>query len=304
MRYNREERPSFLSGLPNIVWELKRRFSNVRRQEFPGASPFVSGDDFRNLSDFVFDDLGLTFLPSQVFAGALVFVKAYPSLVDYFFRQIHPRIRHPYRLLTHNGDYSLPGEHEARLEDPKLLHWYTTNLTCRHAKASAIPIGILNQRANSDNHRDLTELMDRRSPKADRAYLNFHIGGPTEKAEYKAHRQAIHDRFAECSWVTNASRVPPRQYLEEMESHRFIISPPGHGPDCYRHWETMYLGSIPVAERSVSMNCFADFPMILVDDWADVSFEFLQQEAAKISARPFQRSRLFFEFWKDLPASC
>lgn len=288
----------------DFLWSLKRRLLNPKRTDFPSAHPFVSGDDFRNGCDFVLDDLGLAFLPSQVFAGALVFVKAYPSLVDYFFRQIHPRIRHPYRLLTHNGDYSLPSEHEARLEDPKLLHWYTTNLTCRHPNASAIPIGILNQRANSDNHRDLTELMARPSSKVDKAYLNFHIGGPTEKAEYRAHRQAIHDRFAACSWITNASRVPPRQYLEEMARHRFIISPPGHGPDCYRHWEAMYLGSIPVVERSVSMNCFADFPIILVDNWDQVTPEFLNGKAGEISVRKFDRLRLFFEFWKDLPASC
>jgi len=287
-----------------LFWELKRRMVNTRRNDFDSAVPFISGDDFRNTCDFVFDDLGLTFLPSRVFENALIFVKAYPPLVDYFFRQIHPRIRRPYRLLTHNGDYALPGEHEATLEDPKLLRWYTTNLTCHHSKVSAIPIGILNQRVNSGNLRDLNELMACPAPKTDRVYLNFHIGGETEKADYKAYRQAIHDRFSDCSWVTTSGRVSSRQYLEEMAAHRFVISPPGHGPDCYRHWEAMYLGSLPVVERSISMQPFEDFPMIFVDDWAEVSLEFLQQKAADISIRPFQRSRLFFEFWKDLPASC
>ena len=289
--------------MAGFLWEFRRRFVNSKRQDFASAVPFVSGDDFRNGSDFVFDDLGLTFLPSKVFENALVFVKAYSPLVDYFFRQIHPRIRHPYRLLTHNGDYSLPGEHMSQLDDPKLLHWYTTNLTCRHPKASAIPIGILNQRANSDNHRDLIELMARPTPKADRVYLNFHIGGSTEKAEYRAHRQAIHDRFSDCSWVTDAGRVPPRQYLEEMAAHRFIISPPGHGPDCYRHWEAMYLGSIPVVERSISTECFADFPMIFVDEWTQATPEFLSEKAAEIGTRSFDRSRLFFKFWENLPLS-
>jgi len=286
------------------IWELRRWFVNSSRLDFAWASPFVSGDDFRNECDFVFDDLGLTFLPSSVFEGALIFVKAYPPLVDYFFRQIHPRIRKPYRLLTHNGDYSLPSEHAARLDDSKLLRWYTTNLTCQDPKVSAIPIGILNQRAMSNNRLDLLGLMNNSVAKNHRTYLNFHIGGPTEKAEYKSYRQAIHDRFSNCPWVTVADRVPPRQYLEDIASHRFIISPPGHGPDCYRHWEAMYLGAIPVVERSASMQPFENYPMIQVDDWAQVTPDFLLEQADEISRRDFDRSRLFFDFWKDLITAC
>jgi hypothetical protein len=272
--------------------------------DFDSAVPFISGDDFRNTCDFVFDDLGLTFLPSRVFENALVFVKAYPPLVDYFFRQIHPRIRKPYRLVTHNGDYSLPSEHQTRLDDPKLLHWFTTNLTCVHPKATAVPIGILNQRARSNNLTDLMRLMKNPPPRRDLSYLNFHIGGDTEKAEYRAHRQSIYDRFSSCSWVTRAERISPGQYLEDIASHRFVISPPGHGPDCYRHWEAMYLGSIPIVEKSVSMQPFVDYPMIQVSEWSDVTPEFLQVKAEEIHSRPFERSRLFFDFWKTLLAPC
>jgi hypothetical protein len=77
---------------------------------------------------FIFDDHGLTFLPSQVFPNALVFVKAYPPLLDYFFRQVHSWISDPYRLLTHNEDRPMQGEQEHWLPDSKLLHWYSTNI--------------------------------------------------------------------------------------------------------------------------------------------------------------------------------
>ena len=294
----------FLPQLLSLIWELQRQVRNSRRDDFPTSEPFITGDDFRFLSDFVFDDGGLTFLPSQVFSNALVFVKAYPPLLDYFFRQIHPRIRHPYRLLTHNEDRPMPGGQEHWLQDAKLLHWYSTNISCRHPKVTSIPIGILNQRANPENHRNLGELMNATAEKQDRAYLNFHIGDATERAAYNANRQEVYDRFRDCPWVTVSGRVPPRQYLEEISGHRFVISPPGHGPDCYRHWEAMYLGSIPVVERCVNMACYSNYPMILIDDWSQVSPEFLEAEAAKIEQRNFNREQLLFEYWKDLISSC
>ena len=291
---------TMLKAVLDLLWEGKRRLTNPVRRDFPGAEPLISGDDFRCLAHFVFDDQGLSFLPSQVFRNGLVFVKAYPPLLDYFFRQIHPRIRHPYRLLTHNEDRPMPGEHEGMLEDPKIIHWYSTNISCVHSKVTAIPIGILNLRANADNSGNLLEVMAAALSKQDRTYLNFHIGGENERPEYRKHRQDVYDRFRDCSWVSVSERVPPKKYLEEIARHRFVISPPGHGPDCYRHWESMYLGSIPVVERSINMDCFADFPMILIDDWSQVTPEFLEHSAKDIEGRSFDRNRLYFGYWKNL----
>jgi len=167
------------------VWELRRRFLNPPRRDYPASVPFISGDDFRALCDFVFDDDGLTFLPSQVFEGGIVFVKAYPPLVDYFFRQVHPRIRNPYRLLTHNEDRSMPGDHERYLADGKLLHWYSTNISCHHPKVSSIPIGILNRRGSQETIGHLESLMEDAPAKRGLVYLNFHIGGDTERQGYR-----------------------------------------------------------------------------------------------------------------------
>ena len=285
------------------LWEIRRRFLNGKRKEFPLAAPLITGDDFRSLCDFVFDDQGLTFLPSQVFENAIIFVKAYPPLLDYFFRQIHPRIRHPYRLLTHNDDRSMPGQHEAFLREGKLRHWYSTNISCRHPKLTSIPIGILNRRANPDSSKRLGQLIQHPgSAKQSAAYMNFHVG--PAGTGYGDRRQAIYDRFRSCDWVHVASKVSPQCYLEGIASHRFVISPPGHGPDCYRHWEAMYLGSIPVVESCVNMECYADFPMILIDDWQQVTPQYLNDAAAEIETRLFDRSRLFFEHWKNLISSC
>lgn len=283
----------------SFLWKLRRRLLNRRRRDYPQSSPFISGDDFRAACDFVFDDHGLTFLPSQVWPGALVFVKAYPPLVDYFFRQIHPRIRNPYRLLTHNEDRAMPGKHERFLGDEKLLHWYSTNISCRHPKLTSIPIGILNRRGSEETAGQLQRLIDERPAQDNLVYMNFHIGGETERQGYREHRQQIYDHFVSCDWVTRCPRVPTSQYLADIARHKFVISPPGHGPDCFRHWEAMYLGTIPIVEYGTNMGCYKDYPLLLIDDWSEVTPEWLEANCDPLHNLPFDRRKLFFPYWKE-----
>ena len=35
-------------------------------------------------------------------------------------------------------------------------------------------------------------------------------------------------------------------WLEHYGTHRFVLSPPGHGLDCHRTWEAILLGAIPI----------------------------------------------------------
>ena len=288
-----------VSSIRQALWETYRRTRNETWHELPASTPFVSGDSFRNLTPYVLDRDGLTFVPSDVHSGSLIFIEAADSLVDYFFRKLEPWLKHPYILISHNGDASMPGKQTQWLDLPKLKHWFSTNVSCEHPKLTAVPIGILNARFNPENAPHLQVTITEKVMKSNIAYVNFHIGGPSEKADYRHKRQTVYDHFASKEWAVLASRVPPKDYLLEMSKHRFIVSPPGHGPDCYRHWEAMYLGSIPIAEMSVSLRPFRDYPMILVDQWQDVTPEFLVQQSARIQSQTFDARKLYLDYWLD-----
>jgi hypothetical protein len=62
----------------------------------------------------------------------------------------------------------------------------------------------------------------------------------------------------------------------------------------------MYLGAIPIVERSAGMEHFSGFPLILVDDWSQVNPGFLETQKDLIESRNFDRSKLFRDYWKRL----
>ena len=58
-------------------------------------------------------------------------------------------------------------------------------------------------------------------------------------------------------------------YRTDLASAVFIASPPGFGADCYRHYEALAMGAIPVANaHSVSLTALRTLPSLVVDDFA------------------------------------
>jgi hypothetical protein len=119
-------------------------------------------------------------------------------------------------------------------------------------------------------------------------------------------------------------------YLKELQRSIFILAPSGLGYDCYRIWEALYMGAIPIIERPIrppSLQSFTDrlwnllrlpprrtfhdgwlrsledLPVVLVDRMeTDVTPEFLQEKYAEIvsKANQYKYEKLTFDYWVDL----
>jgi len=59
----------------------------------------------------------------------------------------------------------------------------------------------------------------------------------------------------------------------------YTISPRGHGVDCHRFFEAIYLDSIPIVKRTNTAfdKLFNIFPCLVIDKWEDVTEELLLQ---------------------------
>ena len=88
-------------------------------------------------------------------------------------------------------------------------------------------------------------------------------------------------------------------YLEDISSHKFVLSPEGNGTDTHRTWECLYLGSIPIEKRNINNSFYQDLPICFVDDWSDINEKFLNDEYDRISNQNFDLSKLNFEYWKE-----
>jgi len=81
-------------------------------------------------------------------------------------------------------------------------------------------------------------------------------------------------------------KVRLSDYLDELKRSKFILSPGGIGLDCYRHWEALYMGTIPVLEhlnrKDGWYRTLSDLPVAWIDSYDNLTPQWLQYEYARI----------------------
>ena len=83
-------------------------------------------------------------------------------------------------------------------------------------------------------------------------------------------------------------RLPFDKHLEILSSSFFCISPDGNGLDCHRHWEALYLKTIPIVTKSFLVESLKreGFPFLILDEWSDFN---------SLELSP----KLYNDIWKD-----
>ena len=158
-----------------------------------------------------------------------------------------------------------------------------------------IPLGIFQDKKYFKPRSELTQLFAqlRNAPKEGLLYMNF--GDLRGK---KPERADVVDLLAEQAFCFNRTkRLPFLDYMKEMSKYKFSLSPRGYGPDSYRTWEAMLVGSIPVVKTSQLDELYADLPVLIVNDWAEVTQEFLEQKYKEMTPKKYNIQKLFMEYW-------
>jgi hypothetical protein len=91
--------------------------------------------------------------------------------------------------------------------------------------------------------------------------------------------------------------LPRLDTWKKMSEYKFIISPHGTGLDCYRTYEALALGCMPVVRSSKLDVLHKDFPIIILPSWNDISLSLLLNEAEK--ARKKSIEKLSLQYWAN-----
>jgi hypothetical protein len=86
-----------------------------------------------------------------------------------------------------------------------------------------------------------------------------------------------------------------------MREHRYVLAPHGHGLDTHRLWEALYMGCIPIVQRSaMDSRLLADLPVLLVDTYEEVTPRLLRGRYDGLSRRwdAAWQTALNLSFWK------
>ena len=87
---------------------------------------------------------------------------------------------------------------------------------------------------------------------------------------------------------------------EKQINYGFVVSPLGNGYDCHRTWEALLLGCIVVMKRNAIDRLFADLPVLLVDEWNQVTQELLDATVKEYRNKTFCYKKLTLKYWTDL----
>jgi len=135
----------------------------------------------------------------------------------------------------------------------------------------------------------------------DKCYSFFHFIEKHLEEIYKRHnsdRYKAKDALDKVNFnVFQVKKISREETWKNMVKYKWIISPHGNGLDCHRTYEAIALGCIPVVKSSTLDIMYKDMPIIILNDWNEISLELLKsktEEALKKS-----KETITLDYWKD-----
>jgi hypothetical protein len=159
--------------------------------------------------------------------------------------------------------------HAREMFDGLIRRWFAVQVNTTHPRLTAMPIGI--------DGRDVPtfDAADRRVERDILLLANFQPRTPE--------RKALTTWCAGQDWITTSPWRGPQpsmsvaSYAALLGRSRFVLSPMGRGWDCYRTYEAIAMGAIPIVKRQRPLSDVVDgLPALVVDDWHQVTPERLR----------------------------
>ncbi|CAB9510713.1 expressed unknown protein [Seminavis robusta] len=262
----------------------------------------LGGDKMSNLK-FHASYLHPQILPCLV-PHTIIQVDNHLKPMAYFWRKIRPHIKVPYILISAGSDADSPQIKPQFIQDPLLLKWYGTNPnTQAYRKNPAFMRGVQEQHKFVPMNLGLSRQNFPKQEQHLLPYLQltnftnpFLFASNKERWDFAAHPLQDFDQevFVQFGMTSVHRRTlwallcPPKNNDEQhtggascnpdtgkltvhniytdLSQYRFGVSPPGVGWDCFRTYEMLLLGVIPILEDRgpISRQLFAGLPVVFI----------------------------------------
>ena len=289
------------------AWKSSSNFGGVARES---SFPFISSDTFRSAADIVIanefspEDLdGIRSLNKNAMAMVeLSFIKnkggGDPLLrwaSDY-----NSLSNHRLGIVLHNGDWVPSGHYLQSLAETG-ADVYCVNVLDGLPGVTPIPVGLENsiRRKNGVLHDFLFVHDQRREPWASLPSKSRQIFGSFKVSTNFLAREPLAQKMLQTRHGFIEKRMSIKNFRDGILKSKFVVSPPGNGPDCYRTWEAIYLGAVPIVlQTSLAESLHSDLPIWAVNDWDEAlsaSDDELNQKYEELIQRT--RDKAYFPYW-------
>jgi hypothetical protein len=233
----------------------------------------------------------------------------------HFSRVVLPQIQRPFILVSGDNDTAinrgtLGSDLDLILRHPNLVEWYAQNKDHESLKLTAIPIGINLYNLWLDplqwgggfilptlqelQIQTIAKQAQKREDRLPLIFCNWHFSID------RADRQACYDTIDRSLCYFQSKPLPPAKTWEEQSRYQFVLSPHGAGIDCFRTWEALLLGCIPIVKKSHISELFHDLPVIEVQSWTQLTPAFLAEAKLNLKNKVFNYDKLTMHYWRKL----
>ena len=298
------------------------------------SKPFISVDHWTTLSDIFIDTRYKNGKNDYDYSKEFeeVFKKNNPIIVlktDFipFFIDKFISFKESFILITVSNDdhcvpdFYVPSQNKELydkciklLNKAELIKWYTKNPGIIHDKLIGFPLGPKWQwkttRFFGEDKKEHMKIYSNlclepeknfynTSLKPNLIYLNF--AQTTSKPFFTKHTGIRHTAknilskkfdFQNCTKFEN--------YMYELKTYKFCLSPPGRGLDTHRAWEALMMGTIPIMISTTQDHLFEKLPVVIVDDWEQITTQFLNKKYEELIQKTYDFDILYTPYWDNL----
>jgi len=238
-----------------------------------------------------------------------------------FNRRILPGLSGRIVMVTGESDYNVPSTFteavRTLLESGRLLRWFATNYVgnAQSGPITGLPLGLrYAKRTDVDLYgrfgwRGLTPVsmasprvqecaweakLRGARPRAERpptVVADFHLNDTSRDGRHGESRTDIWRQLQGnplVHWLTR--RTSFGGLLRAYAGHAFVISPHGRGLDCYRTWEALFAGCIPIVKTSALDPLYDGLPVAIVQDWREINAASVERWLDRFAAASYQEA--------------
>ena len=258
------------------------RFIDLKNSRL-SSFPFVSGDTFRCMADFIIDK-GTDFselplpaimdMPDKSVGNTLIIFIELSSIEteshqNDFLNWLSSIKQNKIKTIFHNGDLT-----------PEISFFLTVKQYCNKVYSvnildtipDVIPIPIGLENLHHLNNGLLNDFMNTRQ------FMMLNCNGDEQRTTHifssfnpgtnTLERNALLNEINKSRHGFSGTKMTPAEYRQKVINSLFVLSPPGNGLDCHRTWEAIALGAVPVIKKGfLASSLVNNLPMYEVDDW-------------------------------------
>jgi hypothetical protein len=257
--------------------------------------PYLSGDAFADLADFVFK-------PPR-FRGKLnhrrlrkndvVIFTCSDDLEDFF--SLYPERVNNSIIIAGNSDREFNSK-EFWFFSGNSIFFLQNSFISDNKRFWTLPIGLENLRLARNGFPKLMKY------KSLQFKNNKVLIGPFGNTH--ASRRELLDKFKDVKgpWSVFEGYISPKVFSDLSNSYKYIAIFRGNGIDTHRLWETLYRGSIPILIEDdwISSMLYLELPILRIPEW---KLNILENSIMNNSISSFQPSKveaLWMPYWEDL----